>query len=165
MSSSPYLQYLYNTFEKMYNQVSTHPFTDMKFLVPVVLILCLSFVVRQFSVAQKVDSSPTLEKKREKFTLPNDRFNLEVGVIMREDYNVYVRAMESDMRSVDQIRKRFVKQLKKYRKFDILSRSPFSRRKKKGDILRKSMLNDLIDTYTEIKRLNLTVISVDLESV
>ncbi len=163
-SSGSLLQYFASTLQSVAQHIVNYPLTDMKFVIPITFVVLLSVYVRHLSVRQKIDSSPTLEKKRERFKLPMDRFNMEVDIILREDYRTYVRAMENDIYEIELIRKRFKKLLKKYNRYEFMSRSAIERRKKKGLRLRKSILNDLIDTYSEIKKMNLSAITLEVES-
>ncbi len=162
-SSGSLTQYFLKTLQSTVNHILNYPLTDLKFVFPVVAVIIASGVVRHFSVKQRVDSSPAYEKKREKFSLPADRFNAEVGVILNEKYGSYVGAMENDLYVIERIRKRFMKLLRRYRRYDTMARSTFERRSKKGKSMRKQVLNDLIDTYAEIKKMDLSAITLELE--
>lgn len=163
-SSSSMLQYFMTTLQQMLVKVLNDPVTDMKFVVPVASVIILSLFIRHMSVKETVDSAPELEKKRERFKLPRDRFNVEVDIIMREDYSSYVRAMERDLYEIELIRKKFKKLLKKYNRYEYMTRSAIDRRSKKGKKMRKAVLNDMIDTYSEFKRMNLAAITLEVES-
>lgn len=162
-SGSPILQYILTTLSGMWNHIINYPLTDLKFLIPVISMVAMSGVVRHMSVKQRIDSSPSLEKKREKFSLPRDRFNVEVDVILREDYSSYVRAMENDLFEIEFLRKKFMRTLRKYRRVDAMTRSTFERRVKRGKKLKKAVLNELIDAYTDIKKMSLSAITIETE--
>lgn len=162
-SANPLYQYFFTMIQTMVHDILYDPLTDVKFIVPVMAIIIASVFVRHMSVKQTVDSSPTLEKKRERFKLPRDRFNVEVDIILRENYSSYVRAMESDLIKLEQIRKRFKKLLRRYNRYEYMARSSIERREKRGRRMSKSVLNELIDTYSEIKKMNLSAITLDIE--
>lgn len=162
-SNSSMLQYFATTLQQVLQKILNDPATDMKFVVPILSVIIISVLIRHMSVKETVDSAPELEKKRERFKLPRDRFNVEVDIIMREDYKSYVQAMEKDLDEIEMIRKKFRKLLRKYNRFEYMSRSTIVRRKKKGKKMRKAVLNDMIDTYSEIKRMNLAAITLDTE--
>lgn len=162
-SSSSLFQYFLTMVQQMVQHILNYPITDMKFVIPIMAVVIISVFIRHMSVKETVDTSPTLEKKREKFKLPRDRFNVEVDHIMREDYRSYVRAMENDLFEIELIRKKFKRVLRKYNRFDNMTRSTIDRRSRKGKKLRKEALNELIDTYSEIKKMNMSAITLEVE--
>ncbi len=162
-SSSVILGYIANLLQTMVHHILTYPLTDMKFLVPVLAVVVTSVYVRHLSVKQKVDSPPSLKPKRERFRLPNDRFNREVGTIMAEQYAGYINSMKKDFESVGELQRRFSRAARMYSKYNSMLKSPSKKRREKAEIRRREILRELIEIYSDLKRISLSVITLDEE--
>ena len=128
----------------------SNPFDMMKFTIPVAAVFVTSFAARRYAKKQKIDMLPSFEKKREMFSVPHDRLNLEVSRIMRENYSNVVTRIRSDFESANDKYKMYKKLLKRYRKYNSRIDSSIRRIRSRAVIQRKEILNQLIDLHDSL---------------
>ena len=128
----------------------SNPFDMMKFTIPVAAVFVTSFAARRYAKKQKIDMLPSFEKKREMFSVPHDRLNLEVSRIMRENYSNVVTRIRSDFESANDKYRMYKKLLKRYRKYNSRIDSSIRRIRSRAVIQRKEILNQLIDLHDSL---------------
>lgn len=143
--------------------ITSHPVTDFRFLIPVLSLIIFSGVLRHMSKVQKVDQMPEISRKGENLILPEDRFHLEVLNIMNEKYSRYVYMMQDDFDRLNEARLNFKRLRKRYWRYVSMSSSPFKRRREKGVTMAKSVLNDMIDLYVSTRKASPNVLLVEAE--
>lgn len=134
------------------------PLGMMKFTIPVAAVFVTSFAARRYAKKQKIDTLPSFEKKREMFSLPRDRLNLEVSRIMKENYSMVVSKIRSDFESTNEKYRTYKKLLKRYKKYNSRIDSSIRRIRTHAIFMRKEILNQLMelhDSLAEIKANNL----------
>ncbi len=128
----------------------SNPLDMMRFTIPVAAVFVTSFAARRYAKKQKIDMLPSFEKKREMFSVPHDRLNLEVSRIMKENYSNVVTRIRSDFESANDKYKMYKKLLKRYRKYNSRIDSSIRRIRSRAVIQRKEILNQLIDLHDSL---------------
>ncbi|MCL5439451.1 MAG: hypothetical protein M1595_00895 [Candidatus Thermoplasmatota archaeon] len=128
----------------------SNPFDMMKFTIPVAAVFVTSFAARRYAKKQKIDMLPSFEKKREMFSVPHDRLNLEVSRIMRENYSNVVTRIRSDFESANDKYRMYKKLLKRYRKYNSRIDSSIRRIRLRAINQRREILKQLIDLHDSL---------------
>ncbi len=128
----------------------SNPFDMMKFTIPVAAVFVTSFAARRYAKKQKIDMLPSFEKKREMFSVPHDRLNLEVSRIMRENYSNVVTRIRSDFESANGKYRMYKKLLKRYRKYNSRIDSSIRRIRLRAINQRREILKQLIDLHDSL---------------
>ena len=146
----------------MYN-VEHNPFFLFTFIIPIILILLTSAVVRAKRRGAKIDGPPTLEQKREKFIIPSDFFNDEAERIRSEDYHHFLDPMEREFHSLKDYDERFTVLMKRFRKYEAMTHSGRKKRKKMGYDGRKATFNDLLNLYNWLRKAKFELVEFEQE--
>ncbi len=141
--------------------IRAYPLLLLRFLIPIVLIFGATFSLQRRSRKTKIDSLPTLEQKREKFIVPTDFFNRELEFIKNDDYRHYLNPILKEMENMERIREQLKILMKQYSKYENMSQSSYSRRKKKGLELRKQTFNRILETYAQVKKLKFSIVEIE----
>lgn len=141
--------------------IRAYPLLLLRFLIPIVLIFGATFSLQRRSRKTKMDSLPTLEQKREKFIVPTDFFNRELEFIKNDDYRHYLNPILKEMENMERIREQLKILMKQYSKYENMSQSSYSRRKKKGLELRKQTFNRILETYAQVKKLKFSIVEIE----
>jgi hypothetical protein len=141
--------------------IRAYPLLLLRFLIPIVLIFGATFSLQRRSRKTKIDSLPTLEQKREKFIVPTDFFNRELEFIKNDDYRHYLNPILKEMENMERIREQLKILMKQYSKYESMSQSSYSRRKKKGLELRKQTFNRILETYAQVKKLKFSIVEIE----
>ncbi len=141
--------------------IRAYPLLLLRFLIPIVLIFGATFSLQRRSRKTKMDSLPTLEQKREKFIVPTDFFNRELEFIKNDDYRHYLNPILKEMENMERIREQLKILMKQYSKYESMSQSSYSRRKKKGLELRKQTFNRILETYAQVKKLKFSIVEIE----
>ena len=141
--------------------IRAYPLLLFRFLIPVLLIFGATFSLQRRSRKTKIDSLPTLEQKREKFIVPNDFFNRELEFIKNDDYRHYLNPILKEMERMETIRQNLKILMKRYSKYESMSQSSYSRRKKKGLQLRNETFNQILETYAQVKKLKFSTVEIE----
>jgi len=141
--------------------IRAYPLLLFRFLIPVVLIFGVTFSLQRRSRKTKIDSLPTLEQKREKFLVPTDFFNRELEFIKNDDYRHYLNPILKEMERMEVIRQNLKILMKRYSKYENMSQSSYSRRKKKGLQLRNETFNQILETYAQVKKLKFSTVEIE----
>lgn len=148
----------FSTFE---SNVEAYPLILMRFLVPVIMLLIATLAVQRVSRKEKIDSSPTAEQKREHFVTPDDFFNQEMGHISRDDYQHFLRPMETEFKRVREAVEQFKVLDKLYRKYDARTRATSRKKRKKALEMRREVFNQILDLYNYVRQLKMTIVEYD----
>ena len=135
-----------------------NPIVDLKFLVPVVLLFALTLMLRHRVRKTKVDSTPTLEQKREPFAASPDRFNSEIKRAQKYDIQFYVDSLSKDVEKIKQKYDQFKSTRKLYYKYERLSESQNPRKRKKGEEGKQELFDEMVKLYSQLKTMKLSVI-------
>ncbi len=141
--------------------IRAYPLLLFRFLIPIVLIFGATFSLQRRSRKTKIDSLPTLEQKREKFIVPTDFFNRELEFIKNDDYRHYLNPILKEMDNMETIRQNLKILMKRYSKYENMSQSSYSRRKKKGLELRNETFNQILETYAQVKKLKFSTVEME----
>ncbi|MHB1811598.1 MAG: hypothetical protein ACYCPR_04205 [Thermoplasmataceae archaeon] len=141
--------------------IRAYPLLLLRFLIPIVLIFGATFSLQRRSRKTKIDSLPTLEQKREKFIVPTDFFNRELEFIKNDDYRHYLNPILKEMENMERIREQLKILMKQYSKYESMSQSSYSRRKKKGLELRNQTFNKILETYAQVKKLKFSTVEIE----
>ena len=141
--------------------IRAYPLLLFRFLIPIVLIFGATFSLQRRSRKTKIDSLPTLEQKREKFIVPTDFFNRELEFIKNDDYRHYLNPILKEMEKMETIRQNLKILMKRYSKYENMSQSSYSRRKKKGLELRNETFNQILETYAQVKKLKFSTVEME----
>jgi len=141
--------------------IRAYPLLLFRFLIPVALIFGVTFSLQRRSRKTKIDSLPTLEQKREKFLVPTDFFNRELEFIKNDDYRHYLNPILKEMERMEVIRQNLKILMKRYSKYENMSQSSYSRRKKKGLQLRNETFNQILETYAQVKKLKFSTVEIE----
>ena len=141
--------------------IRAYPLLLFRFLIPIVLIFGATFSLQRRSRKTKIDSLPTLEQKREKFIVPTDFFNRELEFIKYDDYRHYLNPILKEMDNMETIRQNLKILMKRYSKYENMSQSSYSRRKKKGLELRNETFNQILETYAQVKKLKFSTVEME----
>ncbi len=141
--------------------IRAYPLLLFRFLIPIVLIFGATFSLQRRSRKTKIDSLPTLEQKREKFIVPTDFFNRELEFIKNDDYRHYLNPILKEMDNMETIRQNLKILMKRYSKYENMSQSSYSRRKKKGLELRNKTFNQILETYAQVKKLKFSTVEME----
>ena len=141
--------------------IRAYPLLLLRFLIPIVLIFGATFSLQRRSRKTKIDSLPTLEQKREKFIVPTDFFNRELEFIKNDDYRHYLNPILKEMENMERIREQLKILMKQYSKYESMSQSSYSRRKKKGLELRKQTFNRILETYAQVKKRKFSIVEIE----
>lgn len=158
---SSLLSSVFGAFQALAQNIEAYPLVVMRFLVPVLIIFIITLSIQRLSRKAVVNSTPTLEQKREQFIIPADFFNKEVDHISSEDFEYYIKPMDKQFGIMKDYSDTFRRLLKAYRKYDALSNSSYKRRKKRGEEWRKQTFNEILDLYANIRRMKFTVVEVE----
>jgi hypothetical protein len=126
------------------------PLDMMKFTIPVAAVFVTSFAARRYAKKQKIDTLPSFEKKREMFSVPQDRINLEVSRIMKENYSDVVSRIKSDFESANDKYRLYKKLLRRYRKYNSRIDSSIRRIRSRAISRRKEIMSQLIDLHASL---------------
>lgn len=132
--------------------IANNPLTDLKFMIPVIMLVVAAIAMRGVSKRSKVDATPTLTQKIEPFHTPRDKFNIEVKRIMSDDYDYYVRLIDDRMKRVEEMRRSFVRYKKMYYVAARGITSPSKRRKTRAEKLRKDSFAAMLEIAKEMAR-------------
>ena len=135
-----------------------NPIVDLKFLVPVVLLFALTLMLRHRVKKTKVDSTPTLEQKREPFAASPDRFNSEIKRAQKYDIQFYVDSLSRDVEKIKQKYDQFKSTRRLYYKYERLSESQNPRKRKKGEEGKQELFDEMVKLYSQLKTMKLSVI-------
>ena len=141
--------------------IRAYPLLLFRFLIPIVLIFGATFSLQRRSRKTKIDSLPTLEQKREKFIVPTDFFNRELEFIKNDDYRHYLNPILKEMEKMETIRQNLKILMKRYSKYENMSQSSYSRRKKRGLELRNETFNQILETYAQVKKLKFSTVEIE----
>jgi hypothetical protein len=141
--------------------IRAYPLLLFRFLIPILLIFGATFSLQRRSRKTKIDSLPTLEQKREKFIVPTDFFNRELEFIKNDDYRHYLNPILKEMDKMETIRQNLKILMKRYSKYENMSQSSYSRRKKKGLQLRNETFNQILETYAQVKKLKFSTVEIE----
>lgn len=155
------LSLVLGAFQTLTQNIKAYPLVVMRFLVPVLIILLITLSIQRLSKKAVVNSTPTLEQKREQFIIPADFFNKEVDHIKSDDYEYYLSPMEKQFDVLRDHSETFKRLLKAYRKYDALSNSSYKRRKKRGQEMRKNTFNEILDLYTSIRKMKYAIVEIE----
>lgn len=137
-------QILNEIVSSLHSMVSS-PLDMLKFTIPVAAVFVSSFAARRYAKKQKIDLLPSFEMKRETFSLPQDRLNLEVSRIMNENYSTVISKIKTDFESAHGKYRVYKTLLKQYRRYNARTDSSIRRIRNRAIIRRKEILNKLID--------------------
>ncbi|WP_393970632.1 hypothetical protein OXIME_000856 [Oxyplasma meridianum] len=143
------------------NNIRAYPLLLFRFLIPVILIFGATFSLQRRSRKTKLDSLPTIEQKREKFLVPKDFFNKELEFIKNDDYRHYLNPILKEMENMETIRRNLKILMKRYSKYENMSQSSYSRRKKKGLQLRNETFNQILETYGHVKKMKFSTVEIE----
>ena len=141
--------------------IRAYPLLLFRFLIPIVIIFGATFSLQRRSRKTKIDSLPTLEQKREKFIVPTDFYNRELEFIKNNDYRHYLNPILKEMDKMETIRQNLKILMKRYSKYENMSQSSYSRRKKKGLELRNETFNQILETYAQVKKLKFSTVEME----
>ena len=148
-------------FSMWMQNIRAYPLLLFRFLIPIVLIFGATFSLQRRSRKTKIDSLPTLEQKREKFIVPTDFFNRELEFIKNDDYRHYLNPILKEMEKMETIRQNLKILMKRYSKYENMSQSSYSRRKKRGLELRNETFNQILETYAQVKKLKFSTVEIE----
>jgi len=163
LASSPAPSGILPFLDSILKDITHNPVTDFRFLIPVVSILIFSVVLKHMSKVQKVDREPELERKQEAFLLPSDIFHVEVENIMKGNSERYVRMMQEEFDRLKMAGLNFKRLKRRYRRCLSMSRSGFKRRRARGELRLKEVLDRMMDLYSDVNRAKSSVLFVDTE--
>ncbi|MGC8506064.1 MAG: hypothetical protein ACP5NK_05085 [Thermoplasmata archaeon] len=144
--------------EGVFYHILYNPIIDLKFLVPVVLLFAITMMLRHRVKKTKIDSAPTLEQKREPFTVSQDRFNSEIKKAEKYDMQFYVESLSQDVEKIKQKYDQFKSLRKTYYKYERWSESQNQRKRKKGNEARQELFDEMVKLYSQLKTMKLSVI-------
>lgn len=127
-----------------------NPATDLKFLVPVSILVIASLAIRSHSKRVRIDSVPTLSQKIEPFETPRDKFNVEVRFIVSGNYDVYVSRMDEELNRIEEIKKKYLILRRKYRNASRALNSLSERRKTRANETREATFHEIIKLAKEL---------------
>ena len=152
---------LQGVFSTFISNIESYPLILMRFLVPVLLLLIATMAVQRVSKKEKIDSTPTVEQKREQFVVPDDFFNKEVGYITNDEYEHYLRPMENEFRRMKETFDQFKVLDKLYKKYDARTRSASRRRRKRALEMRREVFDQILELYNYLRQVRLSIVEYD----
>ena len=132
------------------NTIYNNPVTDLKFLFPILMLLFASYALRLHAKRVKIDGPPTLSQKIEPFETPNDRFNTEVRRIMSDNYDYYVKQVETQINRVEEIKKEFLRARKMYERSKRQMAGLNEKKKARAKERRKEIFNQILGIAKEL---------------
>ncbi len=121
-----------------------NPLWMLRFTIPVFMILFSSFIASMYHKRQTLDATPSFERRREEFRLPQDKFNLEVSRILKEDYSDVIYRIESDFEDAKLRVKEYKRLMRLFRRDEGRLNSGFRRLRSKAQVRRKETLDQLL---------------------
>ncbi|MCL4314661.1 MAG: hypothetical protein M1454_02910, partial [Candidatus Thermoplasmatota archaeon] len=98
---------LYTQLMGLVDQIMYNPLTDLKFLIPIILIVGISSATRHYYRKSSLISPPSFEQNREKFTVPANEFNQEIMKVMGMDDKHFLDIVDSEMANIELLWKKY----------------------------------------------------------
>ncbi len=149
------------TFTVILQGILENPLVDLRFLVPVVVLLVITMSFRHSSKKTVTDSPPTLQQKREPFVTPNDRFNSELKRIEQNDMEFYLRSFEHDLERFKEYSRKLKLLKRDYFRYDKWALSQRPKRSQRGKKLQKEVFDEIVSLYSDLKKMRLSVIETE----
>lgn len=150
-------------FTSFLNSVQHNPFFLLTFIIPVILVLLTSAVIKFKRRSTKIDGPPTLEQKREKFVIPRDFFNREAEIVKSGDIHHFLDPMEKEFHSLKEYDDYFIMLKKRLSKYEAMSHSSRKKRRERGIQGTKETFNELLNLYNRLRKAKFQLVEFEQE--
>ncbi|MCL5730797.1 MAG: hypothetical protein M1605_01575 [Candidatus Thermoplasmatota archaeon] len=155
---------LYTQLMGLVDQIMYNPLTDLKFLIPIILIVGISSATRHYYRKSSLISPPSFEQNREKFTVPANEFNQEIMKVMGMDDKHFLDIVDSEMANIELLWKKYRNARKRYEKLERKIRMSLRYRRRNGEKAKKEAFAELLSIYEDLKRAKMTVLEVEMKN-
>ncbi len=146
-----------------FSSIQHNPFFLLTFIIPVILVLTTSAIIKIKRRSTRIDGPPTLEQKREKFVIPRDFFNRESEVVKSGDIHHFVDPMEREFHTLKEYDDYFIILKKRLSKYEAMSHSSRKKRKDRGVKGVKETFNEMLNLYNRLRKAKFQLIEFELE--
>ena len=144
-------------------RVESNPLMLLSFIIPVVVIWISSVTIRGFARRTKIDAPPTLEQRREQFTIPRDFFSRESKYVRELDIEHFIGPIKRDFDVLRQYPDYFDALEKRYRKYSRMAESSRTKRKKRGETGKLDTFNEILNLYNRLRKSRFETIEFEEE--
>ncbi|WP_010917324.1 hypothetical protein [Thermoplasma volcanium] len=116
------------------------------------------FLVKRYSKKAVPDDYPSEQQKRESFQTPNDYISTEYPHVKNNDIDYYLRLIERELDYADNILSSYKHLLKMYRKYDAMSHSSITRRRKRAAVKKEELFEEIVRIYARLGKLKYDIV-------